>query len=202
MFCKEAYSWGQSTGDVGVEAESPNAKDPLESPSARDMAESKLNAFGLPVPRSMLLRSRSGGGSQRGGRPPLAPVSPDMPSSATSSSRSLNVGQGASGLQAEPCTSGYETPVQVLLPLLARRQLPPLPGCIILGLFLHPKYETLSICFTYESALLDCHHCRFRLCAPDLSMPEGTPAIALKRHMRSKTGAHVNMYCGYRRWTL
>ena len=119
MCRKEAHSLGRPTGDVGVEPESLSAKDPLQSPSARDMAESKLNTFGLPVPRSMLLRSRSGGGSQRGGRPPLAPVSPDMPSSATSSSRSLNVGQGASGLQAEPCTSGYETPVQVLLHLLA-----------------------------------------------------------------------------------
>ena len=129
MMCrKDADSLGQPTGDVGVEPESPSAMDPLQSPSSRDMAESKLNAFGLPVPRSMLLRSRSGGGSQRGGRPPLAPVSPDMPSSATSSSRSLNVGQGASGLQAEPCTSGYETPVQVLLPLLAQRQLPPMTG--------------------------------------------------------------------------
>ena len=118
MCCKEAHGLGQTTGDVGIELESPSAKETAESPSTTDMAESKLNAFGLPVPRSMLLRSRSGG-SQRGGRPPLAPVSPDMPSSATSSSRSLNIGQGASGLQAEPCTSGYETPVQVLLPLHA-----------------------------------------------------------------------------------
>ena len=178
MFCKEAHSLGQPTGDVDVEAESPSAKDPLQSPSARDMAESKLSAFGLPVPRSMLMRSRSGGGSHRGGRPPLAPMSPDMPSSATSSSRSLNVGQGAGGLQAEPCTSGYETPVQVLLPLLAQRQLPPMTGYNILRLFLHPSVRPLSMCATHKSALLNCHHCRFRLCAPDLSMPEGTPASA------------------------
>ena len=84
-----------------------------ETPTARDMAESKLNAFGLPVPRSMLMRQRSGGGTQRGGRPPLAPTSPEPPSSATSSSRSLNVGAGGWSTQAEPCTSGYETPVQV-----------------------------------------------------------------------------------------
>lgn len=128
MCCKEAHGSGQSAGDVGVEAESPGARDTAESTSTRDMAESKLNAFGLPVPRSMLLRSRSGGGSQHGGRPPLAPMSPDMPSSATSSSRSLNVGQGASSLQAEPCTSGYETPVQVPLLLHACRQLLPLMG--------------------------------------------------------------------------
>ena len=147
------------TGDVGVEPESPSAKDSLESPSARDMAERKLNAFGLPVPRSMLLRSRSGGGSQRGGRPPLAPVSPDMPSSATSSSRSLNVGQGASGLQAEPCTSGYETPVQVLLLLHAWKQLLPLTGGRILGLFLHPSVRHLFMCFVYDFAMLDRHHC-------------------------------------------
>ncbi len=78
------------------------------------MAESKLNAFGLPVPRGMLMRQRSGGPPHaRGGRPPLAPTSPEPPSSATSSSRSLNIGQGAYGTPAESCLSGYETPVQV-----------------------------------------------------------------------------------------
>ena len=165
MFCKEAHSLGHPTGDAGVEAESPSAKDSLQSPSARDMAESKLSAFGLPVPRSMLMRSRSGGVSHRGGRPPLAPMSPDMPSSATSSSRSLNVGQGAGGLQAEPCTSGYETPVQVLLPLHGQRQLLPLTGYGTLCLLLHARVRHLSLCATHRSALLDRHHCRFRLCA-------------------------------------
>ena len=78
------------------------------------MAESKLNAFGLPIPRGMLMRQRSGGPPQaRGGRPPLAPTSPEPPSSATSSSRSLNVGQGAYGTPADSCLSGYETPIQV-----------------------------------------------------------------------------------------
>lgn len=90
------------------------------TPTARNMAESKLSAFGLPISRSLLMRQRSGGVPPRcGGRPPLAPMSPEPPSSATSSSRSLNVGQGAWSLTAEPCTSGYETPTQVALDLHA-----------------------------------------------------------------------------------
>lgn len=81
------------------------------------MAESKLSAFGLPVPRGMLMRQCSSGAPQaRGGRPPLAPTSPEPPSSATSSSRSLNTAQGAYGTPAESCLSGYETPVQVSQP--------------------------------------------------------------------------------------
>lgn len=98
------------------DALSPHAGDAdgkSESPTVRDMAESKLYAFGLPVPRSMLMRQHSGGGGQRGGRPPLAPTSPEPPSSATSSSRSLNVIPGGWSTQTEPCTSGYNTPVQV-----------------------------------------------------------------------------------------
>ena len=96
-----------------------NGNGDVDTPTGRDMAESKLNAFGLPVPRSMLMqRQRSGQLPQRGGRPPLAPTSPEPPSSATSSQRSLNVGQGAWSTQAEPCTSGYETPTQASLPHL------------------------------------------------------------------------------------
>lgn len=90
---------GDANGDVHV---------------ARDMAESKLSAFGLPVPRAMIMRQRSGGTPQlRGWRPPLAPTSHEPPSSATSSSRSLNTTQGAYSTAADTCASGYETPVQV-----------------------------------------------------------------------------------------
>ncbi len=42
-----------------------------DAETARGMAESKLSAFGLPIPQGMFMRQRSGGPPQaRGGPPP------------------------------------------------------------------------------------------------------------------------------------
>ena len=151
-----------------------------DAETARGMAESKLSAFGLPIPRGMFMRQRSGGPPQaRGGRPPLAPTSPEPPSSATSSSRSLNTAQGAYSTPAEPCTSGYETPVQVSHHQCAQcsaasvsactsSTLARTPSSIHAGASLMAKPDIAAFhCCTPESSQDDCHCFLISAMAPE-----------------------------------